>query len=1111
MPEAEATSVRYVSGTFKITGPNTITVTFSHSIYADRSDYTGLRISDGRGGGLVSRSVDSLSGPFQTISYFGITTTPSQTHTLRFSGDPVPTSATGRINVDQLYYYDRGRLFTGDDVRYYYLRHSNVLVADGQAPSLVTSPAARAPRLDLERADLTLEFNERMDASRTAAGNIMLSCEARPGSGSPSTIDLGSLSGAALPGADSDSLVLRLTPGQKASIISGSERCGSGWHASLRPSALFDAGGNALPAVQRTALAVTGDTQPPRLGDPAASLDLASGTLAIHFTEYVEAGAGALDGISVGASGGRDREALSGASLAVSGETATVALTEEQRVRLVEVRHMHGQLHLDAARGSFSDLAGREFAGRTGAQIDVQPDASPPGLQAGARPSLDLNTGSLAFAFNESVRVQDASLAGARILDADSAPIAILDGLEPLGTDAYSTSVSFSLNRTLRADAVGAARITVPAGAFADAARNDHPGLSAFPLDVTADYARPSVAQGRAPALDYNTGLFSVELDEYAGKVRPWGIVLRDASGTTSIVLGGADVLPAPEGQKYSDIVAVNLTLRDAANALLANASFVESNPSTFEDLSGNLFAGPFRAELNVTEDGTPPALDGARPPLLNMPRRTLAVSFTEYVNATAVSAGGISIKNSTSLITTLGGATPQAAHGDIVVINLTTMQVAALSPNSPSRIDIAAGAFVDLSGNAIEAVTDRGIQTRTDTDPPRLAAGQTPALDLGLLTLTVEFSEPVNAPGIDLSGITIVGASGGNRTHLAGASLPDSIGSSAVLGITADQRASVIAAMAVDGPVRIAMLPSAVSDLAGNAFAGPFSSELGITRDTEPPGVNASRPPLLDLAAGMLTIWFDEHINASRTDPTRIQLVGLHTFELSSESAPSPPPPGSPPPLSAVLSLTPDQKADAVLQESSRVRSTHSGAFYDLSGNGMPINMGNNPSYVGSPDAGFALRLIEDRAAPAMLVGGADAPLLNLSDGTLTVRLDEHVEIAAVRTGLIEIGGGGGGGNPSRIPLESSAVLDAACRGPCSMPPPSSDTVVVRLAPHEKAAAAGADRIWVGRGAFTDLSSNPIAAQDAALKRDPGHGAPRNRLLGRGRRACPWPGRRRP
>ncbi len=1101
LPEAEARRVTYVTAAFRVTNHQTITVTFSGPVYATQSSYTNLRLDTGDG--LEPRSVCNLGGPYQTRGWHGITSYPSRTHTLTVCGDStlpnhgrLPPSTTGLVNVASLRHFDPGNIFEGNSVTYYYQRASNVRIADGQAPSFHASGGS-APSLNLESSVLLLRFNERMDASRTNLHGITLSCA--PSGGGTGAISLGNLSGAVLPAADSADLGITLSPGQKSALVSAYDgRCvqrASAWRVSLGSSSLFDAGGNALPPASDVSLrSLTRDTLPPAL--TGQSIDLSSGVAVLRFNEYVEASGGALGGIAI-RSGGAGGQALrlEGASMEVSESSATITLTETQRIGAVRGHGAAGGLLVGLDSGTFRDLAGHPLANVVGAQLAVTPDTTPPALLAGVLPSLDLNTGNLSLAFGESIDVGATNATGIRLLGPGSSVLAELGGLDARpgspslrvdGRD-YSATVEFALNRTLRADSVGAARIAAPPGAFADAAGNRSAALSALPLNVTADTTRPTNAS--TPRLDLNGGTLTIKFDEFIGKVRPWGIVLRDESRQHDTALGGAAVLPPPEGSKYTDTIVVNLTLRQAADAVVSGARLIEANPATFEDISGNPFTGLNRDVMNVVDDTTRPALDGARPPVINRAGATLALSFTEYIDVSANPAPEISIIEAPSdppLTLQLSGLSLPAADGDVVVIGLSSSDVAALGARTSARINITEGSFEDMSGNGIDDVI-RAVRIPPDAGAPRAVFNSTiPQLDLGALSLTIAFNETVAAPEIDLSGIAVEGSDGGNRTYMTGASPPDAAGRVAAIGITEDQKSSIIAANSTNGPVRINMSSSIVSDQSGNAFAGQAGA-LNLVPDADPPSINATMLPVLDLADGSLTVWFDEHVNATRVNPERVQLINATnsgTVHLTGATVRSLPP-ESPPQHSVTLLLTSEQKAYAVMRNSSQITSSAVGAFYDLSNNGIALRLGGAPINVGELP-GYGVRVVEDAAAPRLLP--VPGPVLDLGGGTLTFAFDEHVVYAGARPGLVEIAGAAaqpGSPPPPRIALASSNVLvpDALPGVPA---PVSSNTVNIALSPHEKAAAVAAvaagGSVAVGPGAFSDTSGNPNTAQSAVL-----------------------------
>ncbi len=779
--------------------------------------------------------------------------------------------------------------------------------------------------------------------------------------------------------------------------------------------------------------------------------------------------------------------------MSISGETASTTLGEDERIDLILE---YDGISMDVRFGgdSFLDLVDRPLlADDRRKTLVVEDDTSPPGLPPGTRPALDLDGGTLSFAFNETVSLANVDMTDAKILDSSSSKLADLDGLElEAGQVAHPTSVKFVLGRELRADAVGAARITVPPGAFRDAADNPSPALDAAPLDVTADTTPPQAVGNPAPTLYLGNGTLAVKFDEYIGNVRPWGILLRDATLARNVALGGAEVLSPPDGDKYTDTVVVNLTRQQAAAAVIHNVTIIEANRAVFEDISGVPYTGVLPALVKVP-DTAGPELDAARPPLYKALDNTLALSFAEYVNTSSAVLERINITDTGS-----GGASfyldsnamVQESNTEMVVITVSSAQ--ALSISSPAGsllLGMDGGAFKDMSGNDSPADSGVAITSVADLTVPGLAG--TPSLNLNNLNLTMQFNKTI-VPAVDPSGITIAAISGANATHLGGAQVLSVDANTAVVGITEEQKASIIIArVPAEREMRISISPAAVTDQPGNPLAGAANRSLAITNDRTMPAVSASQRPVLDLASGLLTVYLNEHANASRTHTGQVQLVnenclnnvqseGCESLTLSGATVLVP---SGSPQQHVSVQLTPDQKADAAAKNASRIRSTAPGVgetrgpFFDLSGNGMPLELGAS-TRVGELQ-GHRMHVVEDAAAPVLTVSD-DTPGLDLGTGKLAVSFDEHVAIADTLPGLVELIGAAPG--RERIALGMSGVEAAS---PADSDAMSATGAVLSLSPAEKAAAAAsrANMVSLVAGAFSDPSGNPIANTTAAVR----------------------------
>ncbi len=113
------------------------------------------------------------------------------------------------------------------------------------------------------------------------------------------------------------------------------------------------------------------------------------------------------------------------------------------------------------------------------------------------------------------------------------------------------------------------------------------------------------------------------------------------------------------------------------------------------------------------------------------------------------------------------GTATASQGHdGTVVVVGLTPTHLAGIatanSTAPPVRLEVAAGAVADLSGEANRLLDNVAVEASRDTAPPLLDAARPPALDLGTGALTVRFSEAVRPASDAASLLSIVSAGGG-------------------------------------------------------------------------------------------------------------------------------------------------------------------------------------------------------------------------------------------------------------------------------------------------------------------------------------------------------------
>ena len=282
----------------------------------------------------------------------------------------------------------------------------------------------------------------------------------------------------------------------------------------LQVNAVVDSSSNGIAPVVDAALSVTTDSDPPQLR--SASFDAESGRLDLTFNEAVsEPVAG-----SVFIAG----SAVSGAASA-SGSTASITLDELHRVRTVEA--ISGtSVQVSISANAVTDISLNPVAASS-ISATVTPDSNAPTLESA---SLDLGTGELTLAFDESVASGDLSdiSVGTRALDADSA------------TSGDKTArLTITLSEAARQAAIsgpGTVTITVSGSAVSDISGN----LASGSAQVTPspDSAKPAVERAR---LNTDTGVLRVLLNEWAdGTIDTASMQIRGLPSPITLSLSSA-------------------------------------------------------------------------------------------------------------------------------------------------------------------------------------------------------------------------------------------------------------------------------------------------------------------------------------------------------------------------------------------------------------------------------------------------------------------------------------------------------------------------------------------------------------------------------------------
>ena len=379
--------------------------------------------------------------------------------------------------------------------------------------------------------------------------------------------------------------------------------------------------------------------------------------------------------------------------------------------------------------------------------------------------------------------------------------------------------------------------------------------------------------------------------------------------------------------------------------------------------------------------DGQPPSMMSA---YLDLDAGTVLLKFDEDVaslDAALVKAAGMSLSGRPVL------------DGGEARLELGEQERSRLSAMPEISVTAEAGAFGDAAGNAsARASLDAGV--KPDRTPPEAAWSES-ALDLGAGTLTLAFSEYIDASSVDPAAVSVGDAAGSRKVSLEGASVDaDGYADRVVLALTGPQKA---AATDPDfGDVRLrpvsaferpssgqvldtVRIDSGARDAAGLGIAGGAQGgKVRVVPDTAPPGVIGA--PVLDLGDGSLTIKFDEHIDAYGADVGGLRLAsGEWGADLSAEI------PGSD---GYDLVVFVGQAARLSAPASGFELRVEEDAVSDLSGNPMPARS-------------FEVEARPD-AEPPRLVHA----YINAASGVLTAEFDEPVgRLAPAYLSLLEEG----------------------------------------------------------------------------------------------------------
>ena len=901
----------------------------------------------------------------------------------------------------------------------------------------------------------------------------------------------------------------------------------------VAPGAAADVSGNAAPGAAGVALAVFQDgTAPALAATPVLNLGTGTLALEFDEYIAMQGVRPQEITIEDRNGGGRQSPSSSVASEG-DGVRVLLLFTDAQTASLRASNETAGPLRFaSTGAAGIADLTDNAFAGLAGANLSVINDSTPPALLPGTIPLLDIGTGTLSMMFTEHIPEGRVDLSGAAIEDVNGAsrvPLAGAGILYPSGPEVeYRTVEDDTLRIVLTPDqraAVAAAnskagpvRLDAPSSAVSDAAGLRFAGLSNAPLGITLDRTPPEIPPGAV--LDMSSGLLEIPFNEHVdaegANILGVSLTVAGPSNTTAPLrvqlAGGATVVvPSQAGGDFLEVRLSAGQLAAVAAVGIAPAVNLTVAAGAVSDLSGNAFAGLADEPIGIRLDGSAPAL--AYPPVIDLDDGTVLITFGEYVNASAANLTGISIEGpggagrpgdqhagpatvrlegaGVSAWPPVPGQPGQASPS--ILITMTADQKAMAAAAAASNITIVGrtAAIEDLSGNLYGGISGgRALVVPDETGPAPASA----ALDLGAGTVTVLFDEhvhaesPVVAPAaLVVSVVPPVAAEqpppAAVRVDLAGA--PVSASENAVtVWLTGGQRAALQGAVGPAGGAGAAAAAASLdiargfaTDLAGNLVAGnPMAAARGLSAtlesDRTPPGLagaSGAANPVLNLAAGTVTLAFDEYIYTQGVRLHDVSIAGPGGENRTSLGGAS---------LAGVSNtdivtviLTPGQ-ADAA-------------RALNASAGGQPVAIsaapGAFPDLAGNPSTGTLL------SAKPLAVTGQDAPpeidgmpVLDLASGTVRITFDRAVDVpASALRGIYVMGADRTGGatslagadllgeqGPAEILIGLTGAQKASIAG--SYARTGSDGATIDVS-----AAAGIADMW--RNAFEGLAAEPM------------------------------------
>lgn len=837
-----------------------------------------------------------------------------------------------------------------------------------------------------------------------------------------------------------------------------------------------------------------------------------------------------------------------------AGQYSGVTLSPGGSVDIREVRHRSNFAHTillaqgfnaaPDASGTMHVPAGGTWSNRfhshtrDAAQVSVS-DGQGPSLAPGARAALDLSAGSLSFRFNErvtsaSVDQSKVTVAGLSLADAAAVPFSGPSfGVTLTLTEAQRSELS-----SMQDDA-GGLSADFARGAAADQRGNPSAAASGVGLSVVKDTTPPQVRAGLS-SLDWGTGELEIALSEFidASNIDLSGVRLQSGDGVASVSLAGARVSEAGGDRVTVQLSELQRAQASAPSAFTAGVvrGFVDAD--RFPDISGesrleslSVDSGAFRdfagiknralagGSVGTLPDTSPPDLTGPAPSL-HLDDGTMRMELSEYIDLRSSDAEKFSlVRADGNGAVSLAGAQLRS-DGDTLILRMTEAQrheaVSAANDlvkyvinnfddlprehqsirmDNSLRLDMESAAVKDLSGNDNPDRPNAALTVHPDRSGPSLIRG---SLDTGAGILTLEFSEVVVAGRIGLSDMSLRSPakdlsqavllySGSDRAAV----MSESDSSTIQIRLTEAQRSALAGEGA--GTLYLSVGSGAARDISDNPIGPDDMLPINSSADTSGPSVLSAA---LDGSAGVLSITFDETVDASAVAPASLHLRGADASDGRTSLA------------SAAVRDQDSATVEITLTEAQRQAAFAYGAARLDAEAGAAKDTAYNPS---SAASGVQVQASADGARPSFSSASFDA-----GSGTLRISFSETVKVSSIDLSKMVM-------HEAAVPLEvpeganvcvmvlggeyRMAISGELCTPPPPPRPPASvilssstseasvqtradsESVSVVLSGAQRSAVAAFERMAqldVAEGAAADTSDNPVQAYtDASIVTD--------------------------